>query len=178
MRWFRPSLPFVHAPHSQSLAETCSTTRRNGAGQFDRPHRFVVSYLWEVPGPRNGFLGQVIGGWQLSGVTAGQSGRPFTIVTGVDSNGDTNTGSDRPDINPSGTFVWDNDHKTFTNNGYYTVPLGSNNLPLTNSLGNGNAPTSGVGRRGALRVPRTFRLAQSRSLFSSTCSALNRSSCR
>lgn len=146
--------------------------------QFDRPHRFVVSYLWEVPGPRNGFLGQVIGGWQLSGVTAGQSGRPFTIVTGVDSNGDTNTGSDRPDINSSGTFVWDNDHKTFTNNGYYTVPLGSNNLPLTNSLGNGNAPTSGVGRRGALRVPRTFRLAQSRSLFSSTCSALNRSSCR
>ena len=32
------------------------------------------------------------------------------------------------------------DHKTFTNNGYYTVPLGSNNLPLQNSLGNGNAP--------------------------------------
>jgi hypothetical protein len=36
--------------------------------------------------------------------------------------------------------VWDSDHKTFTNNGYYTVPLGSNNLPLANSLGNGLAP--------------------------------------
>jgi outer membrane receptor protein involved in Fe transport len=110
--------------------------------QYDRPHRLAVSYIWEIPGPRTGVLGQIIGGWQLAGVTSGQSGQPFTIITGVDSNGDsTDTGlSDRPNINTSGTFVWDNDHKTFTNNGYYTVPLGSNNLPLANSLGNGNAP--------------------------------------
>jgi outer membrane receptor protein involved in Fe transport len=110
--------------------------------QYDRPHRLAVSYIWEIPGPRTGLLGQIIGGWQLSGVTSGQSGQPFTIITGVDSNGDsTDAGlSDRPNINSSGSLVWDNDHKTFTNNGYYTVPLGSNNLPLANSLGNGNAP--------------------------------------
>ena len=108
--------------------------------QFDRPHRLAITYLWEIPGPRTGILWQVLGGWQVSGVTSGQSGRPFTIWTGVDSNGDANTGSDRPDINPSGTFVWDEDHKTFTNNGYYVVPLGSNGLPIPNSLGNGNAP--------------------------------------
>ncbi len=110
--------------------------------QFDRPHRLAVSYIWEIPGPRTGVLGQIIGGWQLSGVTSGQSGQPFTIITGVDSNGDsTDAGlSDRPDVNASGSFVWDSDHKTFTNNGYYTVPLGSTNLPLANSLGNGNAP--------------------------------------
>jgi Carboxypeptidase regulatory-like domain/TonB dependent receptor len=110
--------------------------------QFDRPHRLAVSYIWEIPGPRTGVLGQIIGGWQLSGVTSGQSGQPFTIITGVDSNGDaTDAGlSDRPNINTSGSFVWDKDHKTFTNNGYYTVPLGSNNLPLANSLGDGNAP--------------------------------------
>ncbi|MGH9370416.1 MAG: hypothetical protein ACRD15_02660 [Vicinamibacterales bacterium] len=89
--------------------------------QDDRPHRLAVSYIWEVPGPRTGLLGQIIGGWQLSGVTSGQSGQPFTIWTGVDSSGDANTGSDRPDVNTSGSFVWDDDHKTFTNNGYYTV---------------------------------------------------------
>ena len=110
---------------------------------FDRPHRFAVSYIWEVPGPRTGILGQMIGGWQFSGVTSAQSGRPFTIVTGVDSNGDANVGSDRPNINPSGTFVWDAERRNFTNNGYYTVPLGSNGLPLPNSLGNGNAPRNG-----------------------------------
>ena len=110
--------------------------------QFDRPHRLAVSYIWEIPGPRTGVLGQIIGGWQLAGVTSGQSGQPFTIISGVDSNGDgTDAGlSDRPNINTSGSFVWDKEHKTFTNNGYYTVPLGSNNTPLANSLGDGNAP--------------------------------------
>jgi hypothetical protein len=108
--------------------------------QFDRPHRFVTHYMWELPGPKSGAMRQVLGGWQVSGVTQFQSGRPFTILTGVDSNGDGNTGSDRPNINPNGTFVWDDDHKTFVNNGYYTAPVGSNNLPLANALGNGNAP--------------------------------------
>jgi outer membrane receptor protein involved in Fe transport len=108
--------------------------------QFDRPHRFVMHYIWEVPGPKTGALKQLLGGWQISGVTQGQSGRPFTILTGVDSNGDGNTGSDRPNVNANGTFVWDNDNKGFTNNGYYTAPVGTNNLPLANALGNGNAP--------------------------------------
>jgi hypothetical protein len=108
--------------------------------QFDRPHRLTTSYIWEIPGPKTGILGQAFGGWQISGVTQGQSGRPFTVVTGVDSNGDTNTGSDRPNVNPAGTFVWDDRHRGFTNNGFYVVPLGSNNLPLQNSLGDGNAP--------------------------------------
>jgi hypothetical protein len=107
---------------------------------FDRPHRLAVSYIWEVPGPKSGILGQIAGGWQLSGVTSGQSGAIFTVFTGVDSNGDANTGSDRPNINTSGTFTWDDEHRGFTNNGYYTVPLGSNNAPLANSLGDGNAP--------------------------------------
>lgn len=108
--------------------------------QFDRPHRLTASYLWEIPGPDAGILGQLLGRWQLAGITQAQSGRPFTIWTGVDSNGDGNTGSDRPNINPAGSFVWDDRHRTFTNNGFYVVPLGNNNLPLANSLGNGNAP--------------------------------------
>ena len=133
-------------------------------GQFDRTHRFVTNYIYEVPGPKSGLLKQVLGGWQVSGVTQFQSGRPFTIVTNVDTNGDGNTGSDRPNINPSGTFVWDDDHKNFTNNGFYTVPLGSNNLPLANSLGNGNAPRNS--ERGApfwqtdLSVLKRFSLGQ------------------
>lgn len=112
--------------------------------QFERPHRFTTSYLWEIPGPRNGVLGQILGRWQLSGVTQTQSGRPFTILTGVDSNGDTNNGSDRPNINPAGSFTWDEQRRTFTNNGYYVTALGTNNLPLANTQPNGgNAPRNG-----------------------------------
>jgi hypothetical protein len=115
--------------------------------QYDRPHRGTIHYLWEIPGPRTGVLGAVLGGWQITGVTAGQSGRPFTIWTGVDSNGDGNVGSDRPNINPQGSITWSSDRSSFTNNNYFVVPLGTNNLPLANSLGNGNAPRNSL--RGA-----------------------------
>jgi hypothetical protein len=107
--------------------------------QFDRPRRFAAHYIIELPGPKSGVLKQVLGGWQLAGKTEFQSGRPFTVVTGVDSNGDTNTGSDRPNLGP-GTFDWDGDHREFKNNGLYVTPLGSNNLPLQNAQGDGNAP--------------------------------------
>lgn len=103
---------------------------------FDRPHRFTVNYVVEIPGPKTGVLGAVLGGWQLSGVTQTQSGPTFTIFTGVDSNGDGNTGSDRPNVG-SGSLSWDSARSSFTNSGYVTVPLGTNGLPLANSLGNG-----------------------------------------
>ncbi len=86
-------------------------------------------------------LGQVLGGWQVSGVTQGQSGRPFTIFTGVDSNGDGAT-PDRPDRNGSCGVTWDGEHRGFVNAGCYTTPLGTNNLPLANALGDGSAPAT------------------------------------
>lgn len=108
---------------------------------FDRPHRFTANFIWEVPGPKSGVWNVILGGWQLTGVTQGQSGTPFTITTGVDSNGNGSaSGSDRPNIGSGGTFTWASNHSSFTNNGKYVVPLGSNNLPLANSLGDGNAP--------------------------------------
>ncbi len=108
--------------------------------QFDVPNRFQINYLYEIPGPKSGAMKQILGGWQVSGITAFQAGRPFTIGTGVDSNGDGTTGSDRPNINGACGVTWDKDHKNFTNNGCYSTPLGTNNLPLANALGNGSAP--------------------------------------
>jgi hypothetical protein len=107
---------------------------------FDRPHRFTVSYIWEIPGPASGAPAAVLGGWELAGITSAQSGRPFTILTGVDTNGDGAFGSDRPNVDPAGSFVWDANHKNFVNDGYYVAPLGPNGLPLNNGLGDGNAP--------------------------------------
>lgn len=69
---------------------------------FDRRHVFTVGYVWEVPGPKQGVLGHIVGGWQFAGTTVFQSGAPYTLVNGSDRNGDgVNTG-DRPDIgNPN-----------------------------------------------------------------------------
>jgi hypothetical protein len=50
-----------------------------GVSDFDQTHRFVFTGVWNLPGPKTGFLGQTIGGWGLSGVWTIQSGLPFTI---------------------------------------------------------------------------------------------------
>lgn len=51
-----------------------------GLSLFDQKHRMVFTYVWDIPGPKQGWMGQVAGGWQVSGVTIFQSGFPFTIV--------------------------------------------------------------------------------------------------
>lgn len=118
------------------------------ASAFDRTHRFVAHYIYEIPWFKANWaqmpvVKQVFSGWQFSGVTSRQSGQPFTIVTGVDSNGN-GAGGDRPNYNPNGVFTEDpltHNLRTFTTSkvdGRYLVPLGSNGLPLAFSLGNGN----------------------------------------
>jgi hypothetical protein len=51
-----------------------------GPSGFNVPHRFVGSYVYELPGHNmRGFLGAIIGGWQTNGILTLSSGRPFTV---------------------------------------------------------------------------------------------------
>jgi hypothetical protein len=74
-----------------------------GLSAFDRRHRFVVTYVYDIPKFRNDsnfgakFLGHVVNGWQIAGTAAYQTGAPFTVSDGVDQNGD-GTASDRPTL--------------------------------------------------------------------------------
>jgi hypothetical protein len=69
---------------------------------FDRRQVFTTGYIWDLPGPRQGLLGQIAGGWQLGGAVVFQSGAPYSLNNGSDRNGDGVTGTDRPDIgNPN-----------------------------------------------------------------------------
>jgi hypothetical protein len=43
---------------------------------FSRRHRFLSTFLYQLPFARTGMLSQVIGGWELGGVLLLQSG-PF-----------------------------------------------------------------------------------------------------
>ena len=63
-----------------------------GNSDFDRRHVGVLAFVWGVRGPKNGALGQVFGGWQISGVAHWQTGFPFTMVNGTDRNGDGQSG--------------------------------------------------------------------------------------
>jgi outer membrane receptor protein involved in Fe transport len=56
-----------------------------GDALFDVRHRFVVSFNAELPGPREGAMGYLLGGWQVNGIVQAQTGFPFTVVDPVTS---------------------------------------------------------------------------------------------
>jgi hypothetical protein len=50
-------------------------------GDFDRPHRLVVSYSYDLPVPSGSFWdNQFFKGWAISGIVTYQSGLPFSIT--------------------------------------------------------------------------------------------------
>jgi hypothetical protein len=113
---------------------------------FDRPHRFVIHYSYEVPWRYQNFSKHILGGWQFSGFTEFQSGQPFTIRTGVDSAGIGSATPARPNFNASGVLTKDpveGNLRTFSTpisgTGIVVAPLTSGGIPLANSMpGGGN----------------------------------------
>lgn len=51
-----------------------------GYSGFDRPHAFSMNFIYDVPLYRDqqGFVGKVLGGWQVNGTYNLASGRPYT----------------------------------------------------------------------------------------------------
>jgi hypothetical protein len=47
---------------------------------FSRKHRFLSTFLYQLPGPKTGILSQMVGGWEMGGVLLFQSG-PFMTIT-------------------------------------------------------------------------------------------------
>jgi Carboxypeptidase regulatory-like domain/TonB dependent receptor len=101
---------------------------------FDVRHRFVASYIWDVPfgkghvlgGNASGVARQIVGNWQLSGITTISSGTWYTITDG-NGNFANSDGQQRPDY-VSGQPV--NSHPcvagtVFNTCAYADPPLGS-----------------------------------------------------
>ena len=92
---------FDSTPSSfQSVSQVVGGSRHldYGNSDFDRRHVGSIALLWDVRGPRQGILGTLVGGWQLSGIAHWQTGFPYTAANGSDRNGDGQSGPDRPDI--------------------------------------------------------------------------------
>jgi hypothetical protein len=64
----------------------CNFNRRSCWHQSEiHNHLLVINYIYDIPlfAHRRDFLGQVLGGWQWSGITTFASGTPFTVdITG------------------------------------------------------------------------------------------------
>ncbi|HUE57037.1 MAG TPA: carboxypeptidase regulatory-like domain-containing protein [Candidatus Udaeobacter sp.] len=79
-----------------------------GLSAYDRRHRMVLTYVWDVPfvrGSSNRFssaLKAVTRDWQTSGIFTWSTGAPETFNDGFDANGDGHGGNDRPNLgNPA-----------------------------------------------------------------------------
>ena len=73
-----------------------------GPSAYDRRHRFVLAYVWDLPYIHGNTFGRVLTkGFELSGIGTVESGTPNTIFDGLDINEDGRT-NDRPVVgNPN-----------------------------------------------------------------------------
>jgi hypothetical protein len=106
-------------------ADSRNLRLERGPSSFDIRHRAVFVYVIELPaGPghrlfgwNNGWNRQILGGWQISGITTLQTGAPFTVLTGTPDYSGFNSGGgaivgtgngDRPDVTRNGPLPQDN----------------------------------------------------------------------
>ena len=86
----------------QSPSELDVHGTMRGLSSFHQPHSFLTRVSYGLSGlSRSGWIGHLVGGWQMSGVVLLKSGTPFVIDTGSDSPGFGNvdgTGRDRPNL--------------------------------------------------------------------------------
>ncbi len=82
-----------------------------GLSAFDRRHRGVLTYIWELPYVHSSdnaamaVLKAITRDWQTAGTISFQSGAPDTITSSTDTNRDGRTTNDRPSLgNPNAPF--------------------------------------------------------------------------
>ena len=88
-----------------TIEDAYNRNRERGDDLYLMRHRFVASYIWEVPfgpgreavGDWRGLAGQIVGGWQIAGVTLFQTGQRFTPSFSGRDPSNTNTVGGRPD---------------------------------------------------------------------------------
>jgi hypothetical protein len=113
-----------------------------GPSDFDRTHRFVASWLYEIPGFRqsHGAVKASLDGWSVSGVGTVQSGLPFSII---DTRGGTIVGANSyaqlassVDVDAIGGSGRTQDRL----NGYFDTAAFTTPPQIGNGTGFGNAP--------------------------------------
>ena len=78
----------THSNGGGATMDNYDIWRDYGAANWDVPHRFVASYIYDVPFLKNSsqpVLKYVVAGWQIGGVTTVQSGSPVNVTFGRES---------------------------------------------------------------------------------------------
>jgi hypothetical protein len=112
-----------------------------GPSTFDVRHRLVMSPVYELPfGPgkpwlSQGVLGQIVGGWQLSGLFQWQTGTPLTATL---SGNFSNTGgtSDRPNLTCNPNANAPHSPQEWFNTTCFQIPIASGQSGALYQFGN------------------------------------------
>lgn len=74
-----------NASSMESLVNPFDFGASRSLSLFDARHRWVTSYLWQLPVPRySGLMGTLLDHWTVSGITAFQSGFPVPLTSNAD----------------------------------------------------------------------------------------------
>ena len=114
----------------QILNPLCFKCNRS-VSLFDTRHRFVLSYLWQLPIQKfEGARGKLLNGWAITGITTFQSGFPIRILSSDDQELQNSFDFELPgkpdQIAPFRTFdPRDNNGYAFDPNSFTTATLGT-----------------------------------------------------
>jgi len=145
-------------------------------GDFDRRHRVVFSYVWDLPVPKRGIWGtQAFQGWSISGINTYQNGLPFSVTDSTGGRafgGGTSTGIFLCSSIASAYMPGSVQSQIVNGTSYLNpacfgaTPVVANGLPLTGSTaptGYGNVPRNAF--RGPFQENWDFSLAKKFTLY-------------
>jgi hypothetical protein len=99
--WSRTRDMGTHSNGGGQTMDNYDIWRDYGPANWDIPHRFVASYIYDIPFLKtssNPVLKNVVAGWQVAGVTTLQSGTPVNVTIGADVANIGISGIQRPDL--------------------------------------------------------------------------------
>jgi carboxypeptidase family protein/TonB-dependent receptor-like protein len=99
--WSRTRDMATHSNGGGQVMDNYDIWRDYGPASWDIPHRFVASYIYDLPFFKSSsrpIVKYVVAGWQIGGVTTIQSGSPVNVTFGTDRANIGITGQQRPDL--------------------------------------------------------------------------------
>jgi hypothetical protein len=87
-----------------------------GLSPYNLSYNFTTNLTYDLPGPKSGLAGSVLGGWQTTAILTRHPGTPFTVSDGFSRSGDGDTHTpDQPNYNPafSGPIITGNPNQYF-----------------------------------------------------------------
>jgi len=99
--WSRTRDMATHSNGGGQTMDNYDIWRDYGPALWDIPHRFVATYIYDIPFLKSSpqpILRYVVAGWQVGGVTTLQSGSPVNVTIAADRANIGISGQQRPDL--------------------------------------------------------------------------------